>query len=91
MKHSLLTAADAVIDALGGGRAVAELAGTSHQTVCNWRSFGKFPARTYLLFKHALAARELTAPPSLWGMAELPAASNPPAKSRSRVARRATG
>ena len=94
MKQDLLTSAESVIDALGGGPAVAALTGTTHQAVCNWRAFGKFPARTFLLFKHALEARELTAPPSLWRMAEMSAtdaASTRPVKSRSRASRRATG
>lgn len=70
MKHALLTTADDVIEALGGVTEVAALTGVSVQSACNWRAFRRFPARTYLLFKHALETRELTAPPELWGMAE---------------------
>lgn len=58
------------IKALGGTKAVADLLGRKPQAVSNWRNTG-FPANTYLVLKDALEKINWTAPPSLWGMAEV--------------------
>jgi hypothetical protein len=57
-----------VIEALGGNRPVADLTGSTHKAVSNWRGFPKFPANTYLAMTAALATIGKTAPASLWGM-----------------------
>ena len=60
-----------VVEALGGNRAVAELTGKeSDSAVANWKKRGSFPAKTYLILKPELEARNITAPDSLWGMAQ---------------------
>lgn len=64
------TSAGAVIDALGGTTAVAELTGSKLNTVSNWRAFGVFPPKTYLVLINELAAKGHEAPASLWGMKE---------------------
>jgi DNA-binding transcriptional regulator YdaS (Cro superfamily) len=65
------TTTDAVIAALGGRKAVAELLGKRPQAVSNWMSAyrGKFPCQTYVIIQQALTDLNLpTAPPSLWEM-----------------------
>lgn len=61
-----LTTVDAVVVALGGTRAVADLTGATDSAVSNWRKSGTFPARTYIILKAALGQRD--APDSLWSM-----------------------
>lgn len=56
------------IDALGGNSAVAELLGTNSKAVANWRSFGRFPAHSYIVLRGALSRRKYAAPVSLWKM-----------------------
>jgi hypothetical protein len=63
----LETASD-VIDALGGTTAVSKLTGASLSTVSNWRTFGKFPANTFVTLKAALTIQDATAPDRLWSM-----------------------
>lgn len=64
-----LTTTDAVMDALGGNLAVAELAGSNNKAVSNWRGPNKtFPSNTYVALTAALLAKGKTAPASLWGM-----------------------
>jgi hypothetical protein len=65
-----LNTTNAVVKALGGTRAVAELTGRSDPAVSNWRKANSFPANTYLVLKSALAEKNITAPDSLWGMAQ---------------------
>jgi hypothetical protein len=70
MVDSVLQTAGDVLDALGGNAAVEELTGCKPSRVCNWRSFGKFPPKFYLLMTAALAKKKKRAPASLWGMTE---------------------
>ena len=63
-----LTTTTEVVDALGGISAVAALTGSKYTAVHNWRVGPRFPARTYLAISAALAAREMAAPATLWGM-----------------------
>lgn len=66
-----LTSTEAVIDALGGAAAVMDLmGGISAQRLSNWRTSGKFPSNTYLLFHEVLTDRGFSAPYSLWQMAD---------------------
>ena len=65
---SELQSAPAVIEALGGLSAVAALTGSGYKAVANWKSFGAFPPRTYVIMTTALNERGLKAPASLWGM-----------------------
>ena len=59
-----------VIDALGGTKAVAELTKRSYRAAFNWRSFPKFPANTFVIFRAELDRCGFDAPLSLWGMAD---------------------
>ncbi len=59
-----------VIDALGGFDAVAELTGSKYSAVHNWKAFGAFPAKTFVIMTSELESRGLEAPASLWGMLE---------------------
>lgn len=63
----VLDTTKAVIDALGGTKAVAELTGRKYTAAHNWRS-SRFPANTYRAITIALEEKGLSAPPSLWGM-----------------------
>lgn len=64
----ILTTTEAVINALGGNRPVAELLGVSGPAVSNWRAFGQFPADTYVAIQDILSKRRLKADPTLWPM-----------------------
>lgn len=79
----LLTTTDAVIDAFGGAKRMAQFltaqgypCGKSAAT--NWTTGqrGKFPPETVFILQAALAQRGLTAPASLWGI-PLPAEKEP--------------
>lgn len=63
-----LTTTSAVVDALGGYLAVAEITGSKPKAVSNWPRFETFPANTYVALTSALLAKGKTAPASLWGM-----------------------
>lgn len=63
-----LQTAGEVIDALGGTAATARITGRKDQHVSNWRAAKKLPADTFLILQAELRARELDAPPSLWGI-----------------------
>ena len=65
-----LDTTDAVIDALGGTKAVSEIVSRAPQSVSNWRNAvrGKFPSSTYLVLLDALKQKNLAAPTSLWGL-----------------------
>lgn len=65
-----LTTASAVIEELGGTMVTASLAGVKAQAVTNWRTKNRLPARTYVVFSEQLRAKHVSAPASLWGMAE---------------------
>lgn len=67
----MLDSTEAVVHALGGWGAVAELTGKRYGTAWQWKRNG-FPADTYLVLQAALRERGLEAPPSLWGMVEPP-------------------
>jgi hypothetical protein len=57
-----------VFEALGGIAKVAELTGVRYNAASNWKSFNRFPARTFLLIQTELDAMGLRADPDLWGM-----------------------
>jgi hypothetical protein len=63
-----LNSAIEVIDALGGTQAVADITKRTYSATHNWRSFGRFPANTFLTLTNALKLRGFDAPASLWGM-----------------------
>ena len=65
-----LDSVDAVIAALGGRMAVAELTGRSPQQVTNWRASGSISPTTFLVMTRALAALGQRAAPRLWRMDE---------------------
>jgi hypothetical protein len=58
----------AVMDVLGGTKAVAAITGRKYTAAFNWRKQRKFPANTFRDLQKALAAKGHTAPDSLWGM-----------------------
>jgi hypothetical protein len=57
-----------VFEALGGIAEVARIAGTSYNAASNWKSFNRFPPKTFLLLQTELDAMGLRADPDLWGM-----------------------
>ncbi len=67
-----LDTAEQVFDALGGYLGIAEIVGCKPNAASNWKTFGSFPANTYIALTEALHARGKTAPASLWRM-KLPA------------------
>lgn len=69
-----LTSAAEVMDALGGIDATARIAGARYKAAANWKSFNRFPSRTFVTLTRALRERGLCAPASLWGMAQAGAA-----------------
>ena len=68
----VLKSATEIIETLGGIKGVSKLTGMSYAAVWNWKSFGRFPARTYDLLTRALHKAGMSAPASLWGMTETP-------------------
>ena len=60
----------AVIDCLGGIKAVAALTGRKYTAVHNWTTREAFPPDTYLLMKAELEKRGHRVPPALWRMVE---------------------
>ena len=68
----MLSTTSAVMDALGGNLAVAEITGSKSKAVWNWRVAETFPANTYVALTEALLAKGKTAPASLWGMKAVP-------------------
>lgn len=69
--RALATAAEVFVE-LGGVGNVAALTGRTYGAAFNWKSFGKFPADTFVVLQGALEAVECTAPASLWGMVAVP-------------------
>lgn len=67
--HHLVTTAQ-VIAALGGKHVVASLTGRSWSAVWNWENRQVFPTNTYTILKAKLEDAGVTAPDSLWGMAQ---------------------
>lgn len=65
----LLTAADVFV-VLGGNREVQRLTGAGYTSVCNWKSWGCFPARYYAVMTRHLKRRGYSAPASLWDQRE---------------------
>lgn len=65
----LLTTAEDVVKALGGGSAAARmvLRGTP-QGISNAVARGRLPPSTFLIFTHELAERGFRAAPELWGI-----------------------
>jgi hypothetical protein len=64
---------DSYIEALGGTRKAAEAFGVSVEVVCNWRTYGHFPARKLLVVTHAMQRKcgaRFKVPPSLFKIEE---------------------
>lgn len=57
-----------IYDALGGIAHVAAIAGASYNASANWKSFGRFPTRYYLVITQALSDRGYSAGPEFWNM-----------------------
>lgn len=74
MELDQITTVEGVIEALGGTSATASLLGYRlMQPVSEWKRRNRLPADKYLLMQDALRQRGKTAPPSLWGIAEVAA------------------
>ena len=58
----VLSTTEQVIDALDGVNAVAALTGSNYKAVFNWKSFPKFPSKTYLVMTDELERRGKRAP-----------------------------
>jgi hypothetical protein len=69
MSIEVLHTVDAVVDALGGTGAVANLVGKTDAAISNWRKSDQFPAYTYLRIRAELEKASKSAPDSLWAMA----------------------
>lgn len=64
-----LDTVSAVVDALGGTKAVAALTRRKWDSaVSNWKTENAFPTTTYSILKAALEAKGKTAPDRLWKM-----------------------
>jgi hypothetical protein len=58
-----------VIEALGGYAAVAKIYKVAYQAPHNWANYmPHIPSRLYCSMIDQLRAKNLTAPPALWGM-----------------------
>lgn len=51
---------DAAIEAVGGNKAAAKIAGVGTSAVCNWRKINRLPPHLYLAFKNALNGHEIS-------------------------------
>lgn len=69
MEH--LDKPQSIILALGGVRAVADLAGAKTATVYSWSQRGRFPSKTYIALRDALNERGYDPDPRLWRMTRL--------------------
>lgn len=58
--------ASELIDALGGNRAVAEIAGVLSSAVSNWRKFGRIPPRLFITIRDAARDRGVEVPENLF-------------------------
>jgi hypothetical protein len=58
--------ANELIDALGGNRMVAKLAGVRPSAVSNWRRFGAIPPRLFILFRDACRERGIEMPEEIF-------------------------
>ncbi len=58
---------DAVIDALGGTSAVAQLTLVRSSAVSNWRRRGRIPSEKFMTLADALKRADLAANPVLFG------------------------
>lgn len=67
MSSDELPTVSAVVDALGGTKAVAALTKRKWDSaVSNWKAENAFPTTTYFVLKSALQERGKTAPDRLW-------------------------
>jgi hypothetical protein len=64
----LSNADDVIVAAFGTTMAAARATRRPIQSVSNWRRRGKLPPATFLIFSEALAAKNMAAPCSLWGI-----------------------
>ena len=64
----VLKTVEAIIEALGGSSAAAELAGVGMSAVSNWKSRGTIPAELFVVFSRVLERHGNRADPSLFGM-----------------------
>lgn len=65
-----LQTAREIIEELGGPTAVGRIVGRSVQSIVNWRAKNRLPPDTFLLLSAALQEKQISAPPSLWGIKE---------------------
>ena len=66
----IISNAGEVIDALGGYKRIATIFGVVLSAPYNWRTRGRFPPKTFVVFTRELSKRGMVAPPTLWGMHE---------------------
>ena len=59
-----------LVKALGGPKKAGDLLGTTPQSIVNWRSAGKMPARFYLVHKQRLYEHGYDVPDYLWNLTE---------------------
>lgn len=63
----MLATVDDIIDAVGGTRAAASLAGVTLPAVSNWRERRRIPSEKFMIFAEALREVGKEAPPELFG------------------------
>lgn len=63
----MLTSVEAVVDAIGGNSAVAELASVGTTAVSNWKARRRIPPEKFLIIKRELGKRRMSADPALFG------------------------
>jgi hypothetical protein len=67
MRRRRVKTFDAVVDVLGGIKAIAALTAVTPAAVCHWRSrSGRFPARTHERIQAELSRRSVSASRELW-------------------------
>lgn len=63
----MLTSVEAVIDALGGTAAAADLLGLGRPAISNWKFRGAIPPENFMMISEALTVRGLHANPAIFG------------------------
>jgi hypothetical protein len=63
----MLRSVEAVVEALGGNTATADLAGVGISAVSNWKARGAIPTENFLTFSRALARLGKKVDPTVFG------------------------
>lgn len=66
----MLKSVEAVIDALGGTAAAADLLGMSRNAISTWKARGKIPSDNFMLVVDELDKRRARVSPTVFGFRE---------------------